>query len=146
MRTVNLTDLDSLSLQYPHQQSQQQAQHQAAQQQSHQSAHQQTHHQQVHQQEHQQAQQQAQHQANDLNDFRAINLPLSDCNIQLIDSHLLSNLSIHDGDSNDRKDDDQNVSMSSANIPPELPVLTFSGMLTSSDLDGPDGFGRSTAS
>jgi hypothetical protein len=103
MRTVNITDLDSLNMQYPQQQPQQ---------------------------------------ANELNDFRAINLPHSDCNIQLIDSHLLSNLSLHDVDSNDQKDSDRNESMSTSNIPPELPVLTFSGMLTSADLDGPDGFGR----
>ncbi|XP_045024905.1 proto-oncogene c-Rel isoform X2 [Daphnia magna] len=103
MRTVNITDLDSLNMQYPHQQPQQ---------------------------------------ANEQNEFRAINLPLSDCNIQLIDSHLLSNLSLHDGDSNDQKDGDRNESMSTSNIAPELPVLTFSGMLTSADLDGPDGFGR----
>lgn len=108
MRTVNIRDLDSLNLQYPHQPPQQQA--------------------------------------NELNDFRAINLPLSDCNIQLIDSHLLSNLSLHDDNSNDEKNDDRNESMSTSNIPPELPVLTFSGMLTSSDLDGPDGFGRNTTS
>ena len=104
MRTVNITDLDSLNMQYPHQQQPQQV--------------------------------------NELNDFRAINLPHSDCNIQLIDSHLLSNLSLHDGDSNDQKDGERNESMSTSNIPPELPVLTFSGMLTSADLDGPDGFGR----
>lgn len=108
MRTVNITDLDSLNMQYPHQQP------------------------------HQQPQQQPQ-QVNELNDFRAINLPHSDCNIQLIDSHLLSNLSLHDVDSNDQKDSDRNESMSTSNI---LPVLTFSGMLTSADLDGPDGFGR----
>ncbi len=111
MRTVNITDLDSLNLQYPHQQ------------------------------------QQPQQANNELNDFRAINLPLHDCNIQLIDSHLLSNLSLHDGDSNDEKESDRNESMSTSNnIPPELPVLTFSGMLTSADLDGPDGFGRNTTS
>ena len=104
MRTVNITDLDSLNMQYPHQQPHQQPQ-----------------------------------QVNELNDFRAINLPHSDCNIQLIDSHLLSNLSLHDVDSNDQKDSDRNESMSTSNI---LPVLTFSGMLTSADLDGPDGFGR----
>lgn len=114
MRTVNITDLDSLNLQYPSQQPLQS--------------------------------QQPQQQPNELNDFRAINLPLSDCNIQLIDSHLLSNLSLHDDDSNDRKESDRNESMSTSNIPPELPVLTFSGMLTSSDLDGPDGFGRQTTS
>lgn len=114
MRTVNIRDLDSLNLQYPHQQPQQS--------------------------------QQPQQQPNEMNDFRAINLPLSDCNLQLIDSHLLSNLSLHDGDSNDGKNDDRNESMSTSNIPPELPVLTFSGMLTSSDLDGPDGFGRNTTS
>ena len=116
MRTVNITDLDSLNLQYPHQQQQQ-------------------------------LQPQPQEANNELNDFRAINIPLSDCNIQLIDSHLLSNLSLHDGDSNDQKDSERNESMSTSNnIPPELPVLTFSGMLTSADLDGADGFGRNTTS
>ena len=135
IRTVNITDLDSLNLQYPHQHGQQQGQHQA----QHQTHHQ-AQHQEQPQEQHQAHHQEHQQQVNDLNDFRSINLPLSDCNIQLIDSHLLSNLSLHDGDSNDRKDE----SMSTTNITPELPVLTFSGMLTSSDLDGPDGFGRST--
>ena len=79
----------------------------------------------------------------DLNDFRAINLPLNDCNAELIDSHLLSNLSLQDDDSNDGKKSGQNESVSSSNIPSELPVLTFSAMLTSGDLEGVDGFDRS---
>lgn len=76
-----------------------------------------------------------------LNDFRTVNLPLTDSNLQLIDSHLFSNLSIHDVD-DPPKDGQREESMSSTSIPPELPVLTFSGMLSSADLDGADGFGR----
>ncbi len=101
-------------------------------------------------------QQQAQSVAtDDLNDFqRAIDLPLTDGNLQLIDSHLFSNLSLHDVDSNEATETNKGVerggndaqnnesAMSVGNIPPELPVLTFSGMLSSADLDGADGFGR----
>ena len=107
MRTMNITDMDSLNLQFQHQPFQPQ---------------------------------------NDFSDYRAINLPLNDCNAELIDSHLLSNLSLHDDDSNDAKKSGQNESISSANIPPELPVLTFSAMLTSGDLEVADSFTQNSSS
>lgn len=96
----------------------------------------------------------------ELNDFqRAIHqLPLTDSNLELIDSHLFSNLSIHDVDETNPTDaegagggagaeggaqqQNNESAMSISNIPAELPVLTFSGMLSSADLDGADGFGR----
>ena len=78
-----------------------------------------------------------------------INFPLSESNMHVIDEHMFSNLSIHD---NDNADDVQeappgnNLNISVSNIPPELPVLTFSAMMSSADLDGADGIGRSTNS
>lgn len=74
----------------------------------------------------------------DLNDARAINLPFTDSNINLIESHLfsgmLSNLSIHDEEDANVKDNEASVSRN--NILTELPEVTFSGMFSSTDLDG----------
>merc|ERR1712071_1383 len=62
----------------------------------------------------------------------AIQLPLSDANINMIDSHMFSNLSIHDEDMPNEKE--SGVSANSNNALPEFP--TFSGIFSSTDLDG----------
>jgi len=61
-----------------------------------------------------------------------IQLPLSDANINMIDSHMFSNLSIHDEDMPNEKE--SGVSANSNNALPEFP--TFSGIFSSTDLDG----------
>merc|ERR1712071_732191 len=53
-----------------------------------------------------------------------IQLPLSDANINMIDSHMFSNLSIHDEDMPNEKE--SGVSANSNNALPEFP--TFSGI------------------
>lgn len=74
-----------------------------------------------------------------------INFPLSESNMQVIDEHMFSNLSIHDNDNDTPNDDPQvdgpnnTMNVSVSNIPPEFPVLTFSAMMSSADLEGADG-------
>lgn len=63
-----------------------------------------------------------------LDDSNGIQLPLTDSNINMIDSHLFSNLSIHNEDTTD---DNQ---ASTNNALPEFP--TFSGIFSSTDLEG----------
>jgi len=63
-----------------------------------------------------------------LDDSNGIQLPLTDSNINMIDSHMFSNLSIHNEDTTD---DNQ---ASTNNALPEFP--TFSGIFSSTDLDG----------
>ena len=69
-----------------------------------------------------------------------INFPLSESNMHVIDEHMFSNLSIHDNDNDVQETPpSNNLNVSVSNIPPELPVLTFSAMMSSADLDGADG-------
>ena len=91
------------------------------------------------------------HDDNGLGDFRNI-LPLNDSNLHLIETHLFSNLSalsLQDDDeppkeNNVQQAEAESMSTSNINLPPELPVIDFSNMLSSADLDG--AFGRATNS